>query len=311
MTRADKRLRDYTKPDDIMLEQAQTMRNLFEIDKTAFTAMYTNLDDPFSDNWQSDIDAAQALPTSDEEIMELESKTEDVEIQMELARAQYQKMASYVKLLFPSSKAKQGVFGLSKYVKVYQSQTKMHDLMQLAYRKSNSIEFKSDLIALGFVQSEIDALNTIATGLYNANELQEDFKQAIKLHTEERVAAYNKVWGSMKLASSASKQVFYDNYTKIQQYLLYPEGEGGLPGKVQGLSYDYPGNKVYWETAPKAMGYQLERMLDGETNWTVKYEGPAKEYIDILGPGLCHYRCRGHNDDGYGDWSNILDVHKL
>ncbi len=235
MAKAEKEKRDYTKQDDAMLEQAQTMHNLFEIDKTDFTIMYTHLDDPFAANWQLDIDSAQALPTADEEIAELEVKTEAVESQMELARTQYQKLVSYVKLLFPDSKAKQGIFGLNKYIKVYQSQTRMYDLMQLAFRKANSVDYKADLIALGFVQAEIDTLNTIAEELYDTNEVQEDFKQEIKLKTEERVVAYNKVWGAMKTVSAASKQVYATNYTKQQQYLLYPEGEPGL-GKPQNLT---------------------------------------------------------------------------
>ena len=261
VARAEQEKRDYTKQDNVMLEQSQMMRNIFETDKIDFTAMYTHLADPFSANWQLEIDSAQALPTSDEDIAELEVKTEAVEAQMELARMQFQKMASYVKLLFPNSKAKQGIFGLNKYIKVYQSQTKMYDLMQLAYRKANLAEYKTDLIALGFVQTEIDALNMIAEALYNANEAQEDFKQEIKLKTEERIVAYNKVWGYMKAASAASKQVYANNYAKQQQYLLYPEGEGGL-GKPQNLAVALdPVNinpiTLTWDLVPEATSYDV------------------------------------------------------
>lgn len=261
MAKAEQRIRNYDKADDAMLEQVQTTRNLFEADKADFTAMYTHLADPFSANWQTDIDAAQALPTSDEELDELEVKTEDVETQMELARTQFQKLASYVKLLFPDSSAKQGIFGLNKYVKVRQTQTKMYDLLQLAYRKANSADYKTDLIALGFVQTEIDELNTIASGLYDANEVQEEFKQEIKLRTEERIAAYNKVWDSMKAVSAASKQVYVDDYAKQQQYLLYPEGEGRL-GKPQNVvaSYDplvSPDISLTWDPVAEATSYDV------------------------------------------------------
>lgn len=230
MAGAEQRLRDYDKADDRMLEQSQTMRTLFEGDKADFVGFYNHLADPFSALWQSDIDSAHALPTADEEIAELEVRTEDLEAQMETARVQYQKLASYVRLLFPASKAKQGVFGLDKYVKVRKSQSGMRDLMRLAYRMADSADYKGDLIALGFAQSDIDALNAIADGLSVAMEEQEESKLTCRLATEERVAAYNKVWVSMAAAAAASKQVFPDNFAKQQQYLLYPEGRGGLAG---------------------------------------------------------------------------------
>ena len=230
MARAEHRLRDYDKADDKMLEQSQTLRNLFEADKADFIAFYNHLSDPFSANFQSDIDLAHALPTSDEEIAELEVKTEDVEALMETARVQYQKFASYVRLLFPASKARQGIFGLDKYVDDRKSKSRMYDLIRLAQRKADSADYKGDLIALGFVQAEIDNLGAIAEGLYDAKEAQEEIKQNIKVLTEERVAAYNKVWRSLAAVAAASKQVFPDNFAKQRQYMLYPEGRGGAAG---------------------------------------------------------------------------------
>jgi len=310
MAKAEQRVRNYDKADDKMLEQAQTMRNLFETDKADFTAMYTHLANPFSADWQADIDAAQALPTSDEEFAELEVKTEDVETQMELARMQFQKMASYVKLLFPDSKIKQGIFGLDKYDKVRQVQTKMYDLMQLAYRKADSADYKADLIDLGFVQTEIDALNTIAESLYDANEAQEEFKQVIKLRTEERIAAYNKVWESMKAVSAASKQVFVDDYAKLQQYLLYPEGEGGAPGKVLNLVYNTGTGMLSWDVpqSPEPIDkYELERSTDGD-NWSQVYQGAANQALVPLLSGANYFRCRAHNKNGWGSWSDTITV---
>ena len=48
MARVEQEIRAYTKSDDAMLEQAQTMRNLFETDKAAFIALYIPLDYPFT-----------------------------------------------------------------------------------------------------------------------------------------------------------------------------------------------------------------------------------------------------------------------
>jgi hypothetical protein len=261
MAKAEQTKRDYIKPDDEMLEQAQTMHDSFVIDKASFIAMYTPLADPFAANFQTALDSAQALPTSDEDLAELAVLTEYVDTELENSRVQYQKLISYVKILFPDSLAKQGIFGVNKYVKVYKSAMKMYDLMQLAYRKANSVEYKTDLIALGFTQLEINKLNTFATALYDANKTQEDFKQTIKINTEERITAYNTVWAFMVTISNASKQVFINDYAKIQEYLLYPEGESGL-GKPQNLVATYdplnpPNITLIWDAVLNATSYNV------------------------------------------------------
>lgn len=309
MAKAIQKRREYVKSDDLMLEQAQTMRNLFEGDKADFTALYIPLEDPFSANFQTAIDTAQDLPTADEEALELKVLTEDVLAAMENCRVQFMLLASYVKLLFPNSIAKQDLFGLKKYDKVRSSQTKMYDLMQLAYRKANSLDYKADLIALGFVQTEIDKLETYGEALYDANEAQEDLKQQIRLRTEQRVTAYNAVWEYMKKISAASKQVYADNYTKQQMYLLYPEGEGGRPGKIQGLEYDLPTHTASWLLNMASDTYQLEYKYDDEVSeWETAYDGTATEAVHDPGEGDWLYRVRGVNDKGPGEWSDELSV---
>ncbi len=229
--------REYAKPDDRMLEQAQTMRNSFDTDIVAFNAMYPMFDMTFSEDWQADIDTAHALPTADEEIAELKALTEDIYIQMERCRVQYQLMANYIRLLFPYSKAMQGVFGLHKYVRVRRTQSELYDLMQQANRKCNDAEYNADLIAIGFTQTNIDKLGTLANALHKAIKTQKDYKQEIQLNTEARVEAYNKVWRVTQKISAASKQVFTVNYAKLEQYKLYPEVSGGF-GKLKNMRAD-------------------------------------------------------------------------
>ena len=309
MAKAEQETRAYAKADDKMLEQAQTMRTLFETDKADFTTLYPYLADPFSADWQSDIDAAQALPIADDELAELKVKTEDVELQLEAARALYQTLASYVKLLFPDSKARQDIFGLNKYEKMRQSQTKMYDLMQLAYRRASSADYQTDLVALGFGLTDIGDLSSVAQELYDMNDAQEAFKQNIRVLSEDRVEAYNKVWGSMVAVSNASKQVYAADYAKQQQYLLYPEGEGGLPGKVQNMAYDLPTRTVSWDAEFYSDTYQLERKFHTDPEWTVVYEGADTSVVnDPVTPGVWYFRCRGHNEEGYGSWSDELTV---
>lgn len=308
MARAEKVERNYSKSDELMLEQAQTMRNLFETDKADFIALYLMLADPFSADWQTDIDAAQALPTAEEEEVALRVLTEDVEAQMELGRLQFMRMASYVKLLFPNSTAKQALFGLEQYSAARNKQMKMYDLLQLAYRMSNSADYKADLIALGFLQVEITKLDTIAGDLYDANELQEELKRELLVKTQTRLEAYNKVWDSAIAVSNASKQVYVDDYAKLQQYLLYPEGGGGLPSKVLNLVWDVNTNTFSWTMVPEADSYQLVYAPEGTTEWAEAYAGGGLYVMFSPGAGAWVFRCRAVNTEGSGAWSDELNI---
>lgn len=79
MARVNQTIREYSITNDLMLEHAQTTRNSFDTDNAAFTAEYSMFDLTFSDDWQADIYAAQALPTADEGNMKLKAKTEDID----------------------------------------------------------------------------------------------------------------------------------------------------------------------------------------------------------------------------------------
>jgi hypothetical protein len=216
--------RDYDKPDDKMLQQAQTMQGMFDKNKSDFIAHYIQFADPFSSDFQSDIESAHALPLADEEIANLKVATEDLEMKMEEARDHFQLFSSYVRLLFPDSQAKRDLFGLGKYPKAYNSALRMYELLIFANKKADSAEYNGALIALGFEQTAIDKLATLADEIFALKEIQEELKVEQKIRTENRIVAFNKVWGYMKAVSHASKTVYATNYTMLQIFKLYPGG---------------------------------------------------------------------------------------
>ena len=75
------------------------------------------------------------------------------------------------------------------------------------------------------------------------------------------------------------------------------------------MGYDLPTRTVSWDAAAHAEDYQLERMYLGDPDWTVVYEGADTSVVnDPVTPGTWYYRCRGQNANGYGDWSDELQV---
>ncbi len=310
MAKATEIRRKYNKSDDLMLEQAQIFHDLLTLDLADFSAEFTSFTAGFVTGFQSAIDAALAIPLSEFELGQLESYTEDVENAMEACRVQYQRLLRYVRIIYPNSPGKVAVFDPDGYEAIRKSQTRMYPFMTNAYSFANAAPYKALLIAEGFVQTEIDKLETLAEALYDANKTQELYRKELLSKTEERVEALNEVWEIMVKISNASKQVYEESYAKQQQYLLYPESSGGkLPSKVQNLSFDLLQTKLKWDVAANSDQYELEEKMSGSAfSWNTIYTGEANEYLHAVPPGEWEYRCRGKNSEGSGEWSDVLEV---
>lgn len=224
MKQSSDKIRLFNKPDELMLEQAQTMYDNFVAEKANFIANVPVFEDPFAENFQAIIREAEALPLDNEIIAEAAIYTEQLEITMEEARKAYMKLIYYVKLAFPDSNAILDVFGHNKYEKERKSQTGMLNLLEQAHRKAEDSKYKNSLISNGFTQEMIDGLQTIYQNIREQNRMQEDALNERPLKTQQRVEKLNKVWEFMEKISEATKIIYMDNPTKQEQYLLYPEG---------------------------------------------------------------------------------------
>ncbi len=296
-----------------MLEQAQVMLNNLTTDLSDFTALFPFIDVSFVGDFQSAIDDAEDIPIGDDELGDLEVLTNAVESALEDCRTQYQKLISYLKLIYPNDQDPLDAFRLQRYEKVRTSQTRMIDLMENAYSKANSITYKAELIAGGFVQAEITKLDTLAEALRTANIAQEDFRSNLRIKTRTRISAYNTVWDYLSKVSQASKVVFADNYEKLHQYLLYPENnQPQLPTKVQDLRYDIALTKLKWSVAANSEVYTLEMKRNAiGFDWTQIYNGAANEFVYTPDIGIWLFRCRGENTEGFGAWSDEISYEKL
>jgi hypothetical protein len=299
----------FSKSYDDCLQQAYLFHDGFVADEPDFTAASPVFASPFAADFLSDIVAADNLPTNDDDLNEQTLLTQAVEGTMETAREHFQKLLLYVSLAWPDDNAIAKAFGKTIYRKARSSALKMINLLQNSYSDANSAAYKTQLIAVGFVQADIDLLDATADELTAKNREQEKFMRLSFNRSEARVTAFNKVWDTMAKISDTSKVIYKSSPAKIEYYLLYPASGEKLPGKVQGMAYDMPTHIVSWSSAPRAIEYILERRLSGETAWLKLYDGPDKSFADLPpGPGTWLYRCRAHNDDGNGPWSDELPV---
>jgi hypothetical protein len=146
----------------------------------------------------------------------------EVSNNMSVARAIYQKLLFYVRFVWADSEAMLQNFGSGLYSNVGRCAPKMMTILQLAYQNASIPENKALLIAAGFVQADIDSINSIEIALHCAYRAQQDYIQQTFSRTEERISAFNALWDELVLISGASKFVFKDSPAKKLFYLLYP-----------------------------------------------------------------------------------------
>jgi hypothetical protein len=208
----------------LLLQQAQTMLDHFLDDIAAFTARYPLMDATYATAWQTAIDDADDMPDDEEVVSNQKQTTIAVDEVMIAAINHYSLLVTFLKMIYkPKIAAVLDHFGYPRYRRVRYVQLEMKELMDLAYDRANSADYKADLIARGFVQADIDLLNTLAQQLDDKNRVQEKAKTDRPELAQNRIELHNAVWDIMNEVNIASTVVFYNNYAKQQHYLLYPE----------------------------------------------------------------------------------------
>ncbi len=217
-------VRDYTKPDDEMLEQSQGMHDAFAERKTVFVAKFPSLDDPFATDWQDEIDVCHSFSSDAANRSALVMQTQKLDDEMKAGRDVYQTLLLYVKLAWPGDAAMLNVFGQNLYKEVNRSQTRFPDLLGVAYAQATQAGYKSLLTVKGLTETSIERLKTIKETIESDNRQQQNLKSSRGLSTQERIKRLNKVWSRMTMVSECAKEAFKDDYAQYRLFLLYPEG---------------------------------------------------------------------------------------
>ena len=170
-------------------------------------------------------------------------------------------------------------------------------------------EYLADLTPEGLTQAMLDALDAEAqTFEDNLNTIDEKVELR-DTKTQERIELGNELYSFVTKYCEIGKAIWkYDDEAKYNDYVIYP-GTPELPGKVLNLAYDIPTFMLSWSAAPKAEDYQAEdKNSEPGFDWSVCYEGTELSCLHNPGSGSWNYRCRGHNEVGYGDWSDEILV---
>jgi hypothetical protein len=217
---------------DEVLLQASLFHSELVADIAEFSAFSPTFSPSFADDFLSDIEAADDIPSMQNDLNEQTHLTHKIEEQMKLARNHFQKLLLFVGIAWNNSDSMLKVFGSDFYNSARKSPSNMLTQLSCAYNSANSAEYKDNLIAAGFSQNDITLLDTLYEDLSSKMHEQTAFKNHSYVRTEERALAFNKVWDSMVRISTASKMIFQHSPAKIEYYLLY-SGNGGKGKKKE------------------------------------------------------------------------------
>lgn len=301
--------RKFSKSFEDALEQAYFFHNQFTIDSADFIAASPQFAAPFAANFLLDIQAADALPTNDDDLAQQQFYTSQVSAKMEECRVHYQKLLMYVRLAYPNNVPVEVIFGSKIYEKARNVVLKMINLMQQANKTADSVTYKASLIAAGFLQVDIDKLETLATELTGLNDTQNEYIRQSSIRSEERIVAFNKVWDSMVKISDVSKVIYLASPAHIATYLLYPDNPIPLPPDVPAnLAYAAASNLFSWDSVLNATSYQLSYRRVGNIGWNAVYEG-SDNFVEFSpAEGDWEFTVRARNQGGYGEYAVPINV---
>jgi hypothetical protein len=293
----------FSKSYDDALTQAYLFQSELVADQALFTAFSSKYAPTFAADFLADIQAADDIPTNEDDLNSQTLLSRQVEDKMELCKVHYQKLLLHVGFAWPNDDLILKVFGNNDYMDARRNPSKLTNLLQNAYNRANSTTYKADLISAGFIQADITLLDTLNDDLRAKLDEQQSFINHSTIRAQERAVAFNKVWDTMVQISNASKLIFKDNPAKVEYYLLYPEGPG--PGSLSaptGLRYFFTNKALYWDELPNATSYVLYYSeTDDENDYTEIYSGSATEFAFIPNvQGWNYFSIKGRNSNGLG-----------
>lgn len=223
----------YSISDADAIEAEKTILGCFKEDQTDFSAFDSKFVSPYEQQWQTEIETAEAEGKDETLMDEMQSHTAAVTDAMELCRQKFQKARYFIEKAYPKNKAVWKEFGYDDYKKARQNQSEMIQFMKVFAAVAE--KRRADLERVGYKNAEINEIATLKEQLDNANNVQELFKKNRRVLTQTRIDNLNKPWQRLLDVCKAAKYIYADNFGKLSKYKvpLQPDGDeeegGGNP----------------------------------------------------------------------------------
>ena len=213
-------LRNFSKPDDEMLQQSDVLLGSFQDNKSLFIGPFPQFADPFASEWAAATANARLSIPDYVSVTDQSSETVELEALMDKGRSLFQTVILYVQLAFPNDPIKLKLFGQSEYNSARTSHLKLPVLLRTMFAQASKPEYKKALMDKGLTELQINSLETMATSIVNQNVVQEKAKNERSLAASDRITAMNAVWEKMSLVCMCAKMVFQDDAARYNLFLL-------------------------------------------------------------------------------------------
>jgi hypothetical protein len=198
--------------------------------------------------------------TDDETVLDkLTGKTADVEETLAECRKAYKHYKYFVVKAFEDNVPKQNEFGLDDYETARRSQPQMIVFMGKIHRAA--LEYKTELMAAGYTQEQIDQLASLRDELENANFQQDSFKNKRQQITQLRHTKLDTAMRFVSQTCEAGKIIYEEeNPAKYERYVMQPgSGSSTVTGivsttiganKVAEISSEMSSQKIAYLSVP-------------------------------------------------------------
>ncbi len=218
-----KETRKYNLQDKDVENLSFIIEKMFRNNKDKFVTLFPKLDRKFLEEWKLELDVLKKME-EDRDIVRMQQKqTEKLYKSLHFATEQMNVLLLYAKISFPANRAKMKAFGKSDFSKARYSAPKMLSLMKNTLVRVLLPENLEKMHSNGFDEDRLDDFKKAISQLEININKQAEIKSLRPIKTQERIAAYNKLWERLELVSNAAKLVFADDKETARKFLLYSE----------------------------------------------------------------------------------------
>ena len=201
--------KDFKGEYSLMLADSKVFHKLFVDNMADFTPFDPDLDAAFATAWKDAYQLAEDIPSDETFTDVLQQHTADIATQEKICIDAAIETKYKVNKAFRGDSIKPKEFGFHTMHSSRQSTPKFIVWMKVLHNRA--VKYKSELIAAGMPEADIDALLAKANNLENAEVQQEVHKRERLATTQKRIKAYNDLWKFATAASYAASIVYSDN----------------------------------------------------------------------------------------------------
>ena len=216
------KVRNFRIKDSKLLERAYLFLRMITEDLPDFQDFSPQFDQDFIAAFSHLIEEVQSMLSDSPIRAIMAQKTDRVKKAMLKCAEIFRICRFFVRLAFPSDEIVQDQFGLTEFNPIRNSQLKLQEFMDVLYHKV--LQYSNELIQAGFSQVKIDEVLACKNELDAAIIEQNLYFKEKSTLTANRIQELNDLWEKMSLISRVSKLIYFDNYAKYRNYLLY-QGE--------------------------------------------------------------------------------------